>query len=239
MTGRRRPARIHRPHGPALRSEHVGHLLPRAGDARAGPAPRRGVGIARGADGEDHGGVREGSPCGPAGPGRGGGGRQLHGGLFPHREEAGDPGGPRGGGAALLRRGDARGDQPEAHRRHQRPALRDGGVGREEPAERRRPEGAGLPRGERDDRHLAAQPVADRGRELCAIPAGGRLLQREDSGMGSSPCIGRPTSTPGKRCPRCGEPSPRWPGSSRSCSPSTRGPAPGSSPSAFQGTGSR
>jgi UDP-N-acetylglucosamine 2-epimerase (non-hydrolysing) len=31
----------------------------------------------------------------------------------------------------------------------------------------------------------------------------------------------------------------RWPGSSRSCSLSTRGPAPGSSRSAFQGTGSR
>ena len=95
--GRDRPARIHRPHVPALRPEHVGHLLPRVGDARAGPAPRRGIGIACGADGEDHDGVRKGPPCGPAGPGRGGGGRQLHGGLFPHREEAGDPGGPRGG----------------------------------------------------------------------------------------------------------------------------------------------
>ena len=41
--GWNRPARIHRPHRTVQRPVYVGSLLPRAGDACAGQAPRRGA----------------------------------------------------------------------------------------------------------------------------------------------------------------------------------------------------
>ena len=92
--------------------------------------------------------------------------RRLPGGAFPQ-----DPGRPRGGGPALRRRDGAlaRGDEPQADRRHRRPPLCADGDGARQPAARGRPRRAHHRHRKHGDRRpLPRHPAARRRRRGAA-----------------------------------------------------------------------
>ena len=91
--------------------------------------------------------------------GRRRGGCELHDHLRAHREEDGGEGDARGSGPPVVRHDDARGDQPQAPRRHLRPALRHRGIGRPQSARGGSEGGEDDPRRQRDDRQGVASSV--------------------------------------------------------------------------------